>query len=393
MENHSFTEQNPTSRKQKQFSFFDQFFKFDWFLFLIVLALSLFGIAVVYSATYSSSSAEFRNAPFSQFLWLLIGLVIFFIVSFLDYHFIVKWSWIFFLLTIPPLILVLLIGQTVNGAKSWLRFGGFGIEPAELSKLAFILFGSFWIDRFKNRQLIAFSTLSIAAIIPVILILKQPALGSAGVFIPILFALLFIGGLKKRYLLIPILFILAALLYAYIGVAHLGWDIPGLKPYQMNRIRTFFDPNLDPLGSGWTINQSLIAIGSGSFSGKGFLKGTQNMLGFLPKNIAYNDFIFSVIGEEWGFIGGSCVILGEGIVLLLCLRAAFFARDLMGSLVAGGVAAMLFTHIFVNIGMTIKVVPITGIPLPFISYGGTFLIICLIGLGLVESIWIRRQPK
>ncbi|ACD83773.1 FtsW/RodA/SpoVE family cell cycle protein [Candidatus Methylacidiphilum infernorum] len=391
MDKQSYTEENPINKKQKQFSFFDQFFKFDWLLFLIVLGLSLFGIAVVYSATYSSPSAEFRNAPFSQFLWLLIGLVIFFVVSFLDYHAIVKWSWILFLATIPLLILVLLIGQTVNGAKSWLRFGGIGIEPAELCKLAFILFGSFWLDRFKHRQIVSFLTLSVAAFIPVILILKQPALGSAGVFIPILFAQLFIGGLKKRYLLIPILFILFILLYAYIGVAHLGWDIPGLKPYQMNRIRTFFDPNLDPLGSGWTINQSLIAIGSGNFSGKGFLKGTQNMLGFLPKNIAYNDFIFSVIGEEWGFIGGSSVILAEGIVLLLCLRAAFFAKDLTGSLVAGGVAAMLFTHIFVNIGMTIKVVPITGIPLPFISYGGTFLIICLIGLGLVESIWIRRQ--
>lgn len=391
MDKQSYTEENPINKKQKQFGFFDQFFKFDWLLFLIVLGLSLFGIAVVYSATYSSPSAEFRNAPFSQFLWLLIGLVIFFVVSFLDYHAIVKWSWILFLATIPLLILVLLIGQTVNGAKSWLRFGGIGIEPAELCKLAFILFGSFWLDRFKHRQILSFLTLSVAAFIPVILVLKQPALGSAGVFIPILFAQLFIGGLKKRYLLIPILFILFILLYAYIGVAHLGWDIPGLKPYQMNRIRTFFDPNLDPLGSGWTINQSLIAIGSGNFSGKGFLKGTQNMLGFLPKNIAYNDFIFSVIGEEWGFIGGGSVILAEGIVLLLCLRAAFFAKDLTGSLVAGGVAAMLFTHIFVNIGMTIKVVPITGIPLPFISYGGTFLIICLIGLGLVESIWIRRQ--
>ncbi|CAI9086335.1 rod shape-determining protein RodA [Candidatus Methylacidiphilum fumarolicum] len=393
MENTSYNNENSLKKKEKEFGFFDKFFKFDWFLFLIVLALSFFGIAVIYSATYSSPSAEFRNAPFSQFLWLMLGLVIFFIVSFTDYHFLVKWSWILLLLTIPLLVLVLLIGQTVNGAKSWLRFGPIGIEPAELCKLAFILFGSFWLDRFKHRPTISFLTLCFVVLIPFVLILKQPALGSAGVFIPILFAQLFIGGLKKRYLAIPLILILAVLLYAYIGVSHLGWDIPGLKPYQMNRIRTFFDPNLDPLGSGWTINQSLIAIGSGSFSGKGFLKGTQNMLGFLPKNIAYNDFIFSVIGEEWGFIGGSAVIIGEGIMLLLCLRAAFYAKDLVGSLVAGGVAAMLFTHIFVNIGMTIKVVPITGIPLPFISYGGTFLIICLIGLGLVESIWIRRNLK
>jgi rod shape determining protein RodA len=161
----------------------------------------------------------------------------------------------------------------------------------------------------------------------------------------------------------------------------------------MERIRVFFDPSRDPLGRGWTINQSLIAIGSGGLEGKGFLKGTQNMLGFLPRNISYNDFIFAVVGEDFGFRGGALLICGLAGLILLCLSVAARADDNAGALLASGIVAMLFTHFFVNIGMTIKVVPITGIPLPFISYGGTFLVICMAAVGLVQSVWIHRRVR
>ncbi|CAB4244205.1 Rod shape-determining protein rodA [Methylacidimicrobium sp. AP8] len=379
--------------ENEHLSFLTKVTRFDWSLPLVAAALAAFGIVVVYSATYSSESQDFRNAAFSQAAWFLIGMAAFFVLSFIDYRVWVKWGWLFFLASLPALAVVLMIGQTVNGAKSWLHFGPISVEPADFTKISFVLLGAWWVDRTNHRGLLFAAPLVAAMLVPMILVLKQPALGSAGVFLPLCFAILFVGGLKMRYVLLGLLGLLGVLAYAYIGVGKLGWDIPGLKPYQMNRIRTFFDPTLDPLGAGWTINQSLIAIGSGGFSGKGYLKGTQNMLGFLPKNISYTDFIFSVVGEEWGFLGGAAVIAGECLLLLLCLRIAFGAREAAGRALAVGIATILFTHIFVNVGMTIKVVPITGIPLPFISYGGTFLITCLAGLGLVESVWIHRKTE
>ncbi|MGD9895728.1 MAG: FtsW/RodA/SpoVE family cell cycle protein [Candidatus Methylacidiphilaceae bacterium] len=379
--------------EKERLSFLTKVARFDWSLLVVALALSTFGIIVVYSATYSSESQDFRNAAFSQTVWLLTGTAAFFILAFIDYRNWVRWGWLFFLASLPALFIVLVVGQTVNGAKSWLRIGPISIEPADLTKVGFVLFGAWWLGRTKSRGILFAAPLVAAMAVPTILVLKQPALGSAGVFLPLCFAILFVGGLRMRYVFLGVLGLLAVLAYAYLGVGKLGWDIPGLKPYQMNRIRTFFDPTLDPLGAGWTINQSLIAIGSGGMSGKGYLKGTQNMLGFLPKNISYTDFIFSVIGEEWGFLGGAAVIAAECVLLLLCLRIAFGAREPAGRAVATGIATILFTHIFVNVGMTIKVVPITGIPLPFISYGGTFLISCLAGLGLVESVWIHRRTE
>jgi rod shape determining protein RodA len=379
--------------EKERLGFLTKLARFDWSLLVVAMALSVFGIVVVYSATYSSESQDFRNAAFSQTIWLLTGTAVFFVLSFIDYRNWVKWGWLFFLLSLPALFLVLGVGQTVNGAKSWLRIGPISLEPADLTKVGFVLFGAWWLVRTKSRGIVFAAPLVAAMALPTLLILKQPALGSAGVFLPLCFGILFVGGLRMRYVFLGVLCLLGVLIYAYWGVGKLGWDIPGLKPYQMNRIRTFFDPTLDPLGAGWTINQSLIAIGSGGMSGKGYLKGTQNMLGFLPKNISYTDFIFSVVGEEWGFLGGAAVIAGECLLLLLCLRIAFAAREPAGRAVAVGIATILFTHVFVNVGMTIKVVPITGIPLPFISYGGTFLISCLAGLGLVESVWIHRKPE
>ncbi|MDD2676360.1 MAG: FtsW/RodA/SpoVE family cell cycle protein [Methylacidiphilaceae bacterium] len=379
--------------EKERLGFLTKLARFDWSLLVVAIALSVFGIVVVYSATYSSESQDFRNAAFSQTIWLLTGTAVFFGLSFIDYRNWVKWGWLFFLLSLPALFLVLGVGQTVNGAKSWLRIGPISLEPADLTKVGFVLFGAWWLVRTKSRGFVFAAPLVAAMALPTLLILKQPALGSAGVFLPLCFGILFVGGLRMRYVFLGVLCLLGVLVYAYWGVGKLGWDIPGLKPYQMNRIRTFFDPTLDPLGAGWTINQSLIAIGSGGMSGKGYLKGTQNMLGFLPKNISYTDFIFSVVGEEWGFLGGAAVIAGECVLLLLCLRIAFAAREPAGRAIAVGIATILFTHVFVNVGMTIKVVPITGIPLPFISYGGTFLISCLAGLGLVESVWIHRKPE
>ena len=364
-----------------------------WPSLFLMTGLCAFGVMVIYSATHTSESADLRNAAVQQAAWVGLGLVCFFLLSFSDYHRWVAQGWLWFVAGLFLLILVLVFGREVNGAKSWIRLGPVGFQPAEVMKLAFLAGACALLVSLRERMEQFRTVLALVglALIPVILILRQPDLGSAAVFMPMCFGLLFAGGTRLRYLLIPAGAGLAAVLAIYIYVGQMGKELPFLKTYQNNRIRTFFDPNLDPLGAGWTIRQSIIAIGSGGVSGKGYLRGDQNLYGFLPKNIAYNDFIFSVLGEEWGFFGGSALILGQAGLLLCIAWIGWHAPDFPGRLLAGGILGMLFTHFFINVGMTIKVVPITGIPLPFVSYGGTFLAVCMAAMGLMQSIWRQRQ--
>jgi len=364
-----------------------------WPSLFLMTGLCAFGVMVIYSATHTSESADLRNAAVQQAAWVGLGLVCFFLLSFSDYHRWVAQGWFWFAAGLFLLLLVLAFGREVNGAKSWIRLGPVGFQPAEVMKLAFLAGACALLVSLRERMEQFRTVLALVglALIPVILILRQPDLGSAAVFMPMCFGLLFAGGTRLRYLLIPAGAGLAAVLAIYIYVGQMGKELPFLKTYQNNRIRTFFDPNLDPLGAGWTIRQSIIAIGSGGVSGKGYLRGDQNLYGFLPKNIAYNDFIFSVLGEEWGFFGGAALILGQAGLLLCIAWIGWHAPDFPGRLLAGGILGMLFTHFFINVGMTIKVVPITGIPLPFVSYGGTFLAVCMAAMGLMQSIWRQRQ--
>ncbi len=364
-----------------------------WPSLFLMTGLCAFGVMVIYSATHTSESADLRNAAVQQAAWVGLGLVCFFLLSFSDYHRWVAQGWFWFAAGLFLLLLVLAFGREVNGAKSWIRLGPVGFQPAEVMKLAFLAGACALLVSLRERMEQFRTVLALVglALIPVILILRQPDLGSAAVFMPMCFGLLFAGGTRLRYLLIPAGAGLAAVLAIYIYVGQMGKELPFLKTYQNNRIRTFFDPNLDPLGAGWTIRQSIIAIGSGGVSGKGYLRGDQNLYGFLPKNIAYNDFIFSVLGEEWGFFGGAALILGQAGLLFCIAWIGWHAPDFPGRLLAGGILGMLFTHFFINVGMTIKVVPITGIPLPFVSYGGTFLAVCMAAMGLMQSIWRQRQ--
>ena len=366
---------------------------FHWPSLLLMAGLCAAGILIIYSATHGSEQADLKNASVQQGAWVGLGLTCFFVLAFSDYHRWVAQGWFWFGVGIFLLLVVLIFGREVNGAKSWLRFGPIGFQPAEVMKLAFLVGSTALLVALRDRIEKFRTVLALVglALIPGLLILKQPDLGSAAVFLPMCFGLLFAGGTRLRFLLIPVGMGLAAFLAIYLWVGHFGKELPFLKTYQNNRIRTFFDPNLDPLGAGWTIRQSIIAIGSGGFTGKGFLRGDQNLYGFLPKNIAYNDFIFSVLGEEWGFVGGSLLILGQAALLLCVAWIGMRAPDFEGRLLAGGILGMLFTHFFINVGMTIKVVPITGIPLPFVSYGGTFLAVCMAAMGLMQSIWRQRR--
>jgi len=218
---------------------------------------------------------------------------------------------------------------------------------------------------------------------PCLLILMQPDLGETIIWGPVLLALLFVGGIPVRYLVCILLLVAIALPLA----ANLG-----LKPYQQERLTAFAHPDVDPRGASWAINQSLIAIGSGGFSGKGFkAPNTQIELGFLPATAVHNDYIFSAIGEQWGFVGGMFLIGAFGLLLLTCLFVAFFAADQFGLLLVIGITALIFTHVFQNIGMTISMLPITGVPLPLISYSGSFVLMIMFGLGIVNSVWVHRH--
>jgi rod shape determining protein RodA len=218
---------------------------------------------------------------------------------------------------------------------------------------------------------------------PWLLILIQPDLGECLVWIPALLALLYVARVPKRYLLVIIILGIALVPV----VANLG-----LKSYQRERLTTFLNPDYDPLGAGWTINQSLIAIGSGGFYGKGFAApNTQVQLGFLPATIVHNDFIFAAIGEQLGFVGTIALVSAFGALLLTGLLIAASATDDLGRLASVALVTLLFTHVFMNIGMTISLTPITGVPLPLISYGGSFLVLVMFALGVLESIWIHRR--
>jgi rod shape determining protein RodA len=211
----------------------------------------------------------------------------------------------------------------------------------------------------------------------------QPDLGETIIWGPVLLALLFVGGIPLRYLICILLIVATALPLA----ANLG-----LKPYQQDRLTAFVHPEIDPRGASWAINQSLIAIGSGGWSGKGFkAPNTQIELGFLPATAVHNDYIFSAIGEQWGFVGGMFLIGAFALLLLTCLFVAFFAGDQFGLLLVIGVTALIFTHVFQNVGMTISMLPITGVPLPLISYSGSFVLMIMFGLGIVNSVWVHRN--
>lgn len=369
--------------------------RLHWPLVVLMMALSLSGVFFIYSATHLSDRPELHDAARQQIMWIGIGFVLFILLSVIDYRTLLDQSFWLLGFVCALLVVTLIVAVPINGAKSWIRVGGVGIQAAELAKLAFILSLANLLALFQyhvKKLWVIFAACGLV-LIPFVLIIKQPDFGSAAVFAPITFFMLFAAGVRKRYLMIPVA--AAGLLYliCFVYVHKMEKDLPFLKSYQNNRIRTFFDPKRDPRGAGWTISQSLIAVGSGGLKGKGYMKGDQNIYGFLPKNIAYNDFIFSVVAEEFGFVGGLLVILGEGLLILCVLQIAIRAASYGGLLVAIGVCAMLLTHFFVNVGMTIKVVPITGIPLPFISYGGTFMVVCMASMGILQSVWIDRHRR
>lgn len=380
---------------------------------LAILCLSTFGVFFIYSAQLSVQGSNWMT----QLVWLSGGAMVYLTVSMIDYRFWLSVAHWIYLLAMIPLILVLIpgIGTSVYGAQRWITFGGVGYQPSETAKVAVLLITASLLVRFKigtvSQSIGVLGKLALAVGFPLVLILLQPDLKSAIVLPPMVFSMLFVSKLSARFF--------AGALAAFLLVVSLvAWDtwryadfmesrglsyvrdkgafdshswIP-LHDYQRNRIISFVAPDkIDPMGIGWNQRQSLISVGSGGVTGKGWTEGTQAQLGYLPRSVAHNDFIFSVIAEEKGLLGSLTVLSLFGLVLFNGIRIAGIARDRLGTVIAVGVTVLFMVHVFVNIAMTIGLVPITGIPLPFISYGGSFVLSCCLLQGLVQSVYRFRK--
>jgi rod shape determining protein RodA len=377
------------------------------------VGLSLFGVFFIYSAQLSVRGDNW----ITQLVWLIGGAVIYTAVSLIDYRFWLSVAHWFYAAALFPLLLVLLpgIGSERYGATRWLDFGFFAFQPSETAKVAVLLITASLLIRSEigtvRQSLGVLGKLALAVGIPLVLILLQPDLKSAIVLPPMVFSMLYVSKLSSRFFagaLGAFLFIVTIVAwdtwryanfmeshnYSYIsdrGKYEPHTLVP-LHDYQRNRIISFVAPDkIDPMGIGWNQRQSLISVGSGGLMGKGWTEGTQAQLGYLPRSVAHNDFIFSVIAEEKGFLGSLTVLGLFGIVMFNGIRIAGLARDRLGTVIAIGVTMLFAVHVFVNIAMTIGLVPITGIPLPFISYGGSFVLSCCLLQGLVQSVWRFRK--
>lgn len=353
----------------------------NWVLIAATLALAVFGVIAVYSATFFRTDEYWHK----QAVWVGAGLVVFMVTSLTPYRF-AKWAALpMYLIGIAAVVLTYVIGREIGGARCWLSVPGVGLfQPSQLALMAGVLVVALFLSQFRRlHPMLKLCFVGAIVVGPMVLILKQPDFGMTLVWVPTIMFMLLASGLPKRYLIVIVLIGLCIVPLAYNF---------GMKPYQRARITAFLDPEIDPKGSAWAINQSLIAIGSGGFAGKGFkAPNTQVEQGFLPGTTVHTDYIFSAISEQLGFVGGVVLISTFAILILSILFTAYHAADEFGLLFTAGFAGQIFFHVYQNVGMTISLMPITGLPLPLISYGGTFVVMVMFGLGLVNSVWIHRK--
>ena len=350
---------------------------------VVLLLLLAVGCLFIYG-TGQKAGGEFAGYWVRQVQWILLGGGAFLVACCVDYRRLGRWAWLLYGVSLALLVAVLLWGLRINQARSWLPVFGKTLQPAELAKPGTLLLIAWLASRPAFRLERGWRVLPLLAVTaaPVLLVGLQPDWGTALVFVPMVLAVAFVAGLSWRWIAggLLVLAVVAPVLYKTCLATH-----------QKNRIRTFLRPSEDVSSAGWNAHQSLLAVGSGGLHGKGFQKGTQHVLGFLPRNVAPTDFIFSVVAEETGFLGAGALVVAFAVLVLRCLKAAAVARDDFGAYLAVGVAAMFFTHAYINAGMTVRAFPIIGIPLPFVSYGGSFMLNTMLSAGLVQSVYTRRQ--
>ncbi len=431
----------------------DGIYKIDYLLVVAVTLLTITGILIIYSAGFDPVDKINNGMYKRQMLWFIIGFILMIAVTFVNYQQLGDYSLQIFAVLLVILLLTTVFGKPIRNTRAWLTLGPVSIQPSEFVKLGLVLVLAKYLE-LREREITYFRELlipSLITLVPVIIILKQPDFGTAVLFIPILFIMLFVGGadilhivsiiaIASIALIVPMfltymewigitdsnvvinffknmnmIFIISGVLiaiaiilyavnfffpkkllrnfYAISTVLSLGLFFSVIiqklfKDYQKKRILVFLNTDLDPHGSAYNIIQSKIAIGSGGFLGKGFLKGSQAQLGFLPEKTS--DFIFAVVAEEWGFVGSLIVIGLLAVIVFRGIQISFEAKDKFGALLAGGITSIFSFQILINIGMVIGIMPVTGLPLCFISYGGSNLIMSMIGVGILINIRMRK---
>jgi rod shape determining protein RodA len=392
----------------------ERFGSTEWLLLLATLFLLVIGIAFISSARSPAEAADdyplYRQFYFKQIVYGFVGLSLAVLFNVLDYHSWARWSLVFYWICVGVLVLVPLIGSSAGGAKRWIDLGLFNFQPSELAKLAFIfMLSSFLARPDQELRVVANFWKAIGMmVLPFVLILKEPDLGSALIFIPVGLMMMFVGGIPLRWLVNLGLAggLVIALVMVDVFFAPKALQFIQLEEYQKQRLMVYFGMDFAPKNAteaerrtarqlqkekSYQGQQALISVGSGHIYGKGWRQGSQTALGYLPPGAAHNDFIFSVIAEEKGFIGSATVVALYGVILFTGIRIASQARDRLGKLMAVGVVTLIFSHVFINIGMNIRLMPVTGVPLPLLSYGGTSVIVSLIAIGILYNVHLYRR--
>lgn len=386
----------------------------DWLLWCAVLGLMILGAAFIYSAReaaeVSATRPWWRYTAVNQIIYYIAGIGAVVGLCLIEYRRIARWSLVAYWFSILLLVAVFFFGVGRNGAYRWIDLGPVQFQPSEFAKIAFLFAMANFLSRPADelRSPALFVKALAMAFVPFVLVLKEPDLGSALTFLPVTLAMMFVAGVPRRYLtrFIGGGLALVALVLVDVLYAPDNWRFIKLEEYQKRRLMVYFDLDFaspqaseaerhkarwDKANASQNVRQALISVGSGGLVGKGWRQGTQHSLGFLPRLGAHNDFIFSVIAEEKGFIGSATVLACYTVILFSGIRIAGQARDRLGKLLAIGVTALLFTHVVVNIGMNIGLMPVTGIPLPLLSAGGTSVLCSLIAIGILQNVHLYRR--
>ncbi len=355
---------------------------FPWGCFTLLMIWSLLGLVNLYSATYRVDSTSLPILFKSQLIWFVLGLLFLFFMTLFDYHWLEQWAYPFYGISIFLLLLVFVFGRSVAGQQNWVSILGFSFQPSEIAKLALILVLSKYFSSYPPDRVYGLKELLPAmglTFIPLILVILQKDLGGSIFFVLLFASMSFFLKVKLRMFVVAALIASLASVFAYNFV---------LKNYQKDRVKSFMNPEADAKGRGYHLVQSKIAVGSGGLLGRGYLKGNINKLKFLPER--HTDFIFPVLAEEWGFVGSFILILSMSLFLFLGLDSASQCKDFFGALLAVGVVSLLFWNIVINLGGVLGLMPLTGVPLPLMSYGGSSLVTMLMAIGVLFNVRMRR---
>ena len=354
---------------------------FDWVLLILIVLIGTTSVLNLYSATFPVKATGGSQIFIKQIYWFLFGFVVLLMMTTFDYHVLERLAYPIYFISLILLVLVLILGDVRSGSQRWLRFFGVSVQPSELAKIAIVIVLAKFFNNhgqvYEYRLRDLWQPFILIAV-PSLLILKEPDLGTALILVIVSFSIILFGRVNWGSLLI--------LIVACISAAPFIWF--NLKEYQQKRIISFLRPDMDPLGAGYHIEQSKIAIGSGLLWGKGFLKGTQPRLRFLPEQ--HTDFAFSVLAEEWGFAGSVFVLILYLLLMLWGINIAKNSKDKFGTIIALGLVAIIFWHLIINVSMITGLLPVVGIPLTMMSYGGSSVVATMAGMGLLMNISMRR---